>query len=926
MKKVISLFLLSALVFSFGSVFAQTGSDWKWQNPTPQGNTLRYVKIWDANTCYIVGFTGTFMKTTNAGVTWTFNHLAGRDLGPSGQKSSMYDAHFFNQNTGIAVGGGSGTAPLYGSGIVRTTNGGTTWDSVTVTPFVTSAIFYQVYFMNDNTGYAVGTTTPKLFKTTDAGLTWNGITTAPTTTLYDVYSPDSLNIIVSTTLGNVHKSTDAGATFSAAISTGVSATLYKMEFADANTGFVSGTVSAFRYTTDAGLTWTTPSNTGLVAAATFYDMDIRSSVVGGSAKLNEGFEDAVFPPAGWTTKSRLGLVIWARSLNLPHTGIASAFNSYETTGGDQWLVTKQINSIAATDSLKFWWKNAFSSAYPPDSIIIRVSTTDTAVASFSNVVARLDGSTMPNVWTEFKYALTSFAGQNIYIAFQHTNTDGNGGYLDDVTVGPVSAPTTQSIIFLTGNNTNIYKSTNMGAMWDTVGFLGFSQPWTSTYYASDFSPTGDSLVTVGALGLINRRLNVLNRTSYTNPVRVGTVYDIWVQGLGVGNAIAVGASSIAGSVFDQISRSTNGGITWSIVPYSTTSRTSFNDIEMIDDNTGYACGTLGAIYKTVNAGANWDSVSTGGVISATYNLAKLEFINANTGWVFSKTTPVVDSSTIFKTTNAGVTWTSQRLSPVFAATYSYQVYSAYMLDANTGYCLNYTPRPYKTTNGGVTWDSMSLIDNYSVYLYGIEMFNANTGYIVGGGGRFYKTTNAGALWDTISVPSRNYSFYALDFINQNIGMVSASSGVTYYTSNGGANWILKNTNSTATMYGCQLLPNTMSYSVGSTATIFKNSTIFTGVAGSVTETPTSFALMQNYPNPFNPTTTISFALPKLAVVTLKIYDVAGREVMRLVNNQQFGAGVQKMQFNGSTLSSGVYFYSLIVDNNLVDTKRMVLVK
>jgi photosystem II stability/assembly factor-like uncharacterized protein len=221
---------------------------------------------------------------------------------------------------------------------------------------------------------------------------------------------------------------------------------------------------------------------------------------------------------------------------------------------------------------------------------------------------------------------------------------------------------------------------------------------------------------------------------------------------------------------------------------------------------------------------------------------------------------------------------------------------------------------------------MSIIDNYGGNLYGIEMLNANTGYIAGTNGHIYKTTNAGVLWDTISVPSRNYSFYAVDFLNVNIGMIAGSSGVTYYTSNGGADWILKNTNSTATMYGCQLLPNTMSYSVGSTATIFKNSTIFTGVAGSVTETPTSFALMQNYPNPFNPTTTISFALPKLAVVTLKIYDVAGREVMRLVNNQQFGAGVQKIQFNGSTLSSGVYFYSLIVDNNLVDTKRMVLVK
>ena len=100
----------------------------------------------------------------------------------------------------------------------------------------------------------------------------------------------------------------------------------------------------------------------------------------------------------------------------------------------------------------------------------------------------------------------------------------------------------------------------------------------------------------------------------------------------------------------------------------------------------------------------------------------------------------------------------------------------------------------------------------------------------------------------------------------------------------------------------------------------------TGIAGNETGLPMSYKLEQNYPNPFNPTTTIKFALPKTAVVSLKIYDVAGREVMRLINSQSMNAGYQTQFFNGSMLSSGVYFYSLIVDNNLVDTKKMVLIK
>ncbi len=54
--------------------------------------------------------------------------------------------------------------------------------------------------------------------------------------------------------------------------------------------------------------------------------------------------------------------------------------------------------------------------------------------------------------------------------------------------------------------------------------------------------------------------------------------------------------------------------------------------------------------------------------------------------------------------------------------------------------------------------------------------------------------------------------------------------------------------------------------------------------------------------------------------------MVGREVMTLFNNQQFNAGITKYLFNGSNLASGIYFYSLVVDNNLISTKKMVLVK
>jgi hypothetical protein len=95
--------------------------------------------------------------------------------------------------------------------------------------------------------------------------------------------------------------------------------------------------------------------------------------------------------------------------------------------------------------------------------------------------------------------------------------------------------------------------------------------------------------------------------------------------------------------------------------------------------------------------------------------------------------------------------------------------------------------------------------------------------------------------------------------------------------------------------------------------------------------PKVFTLEQNYPNPFNPSTVISYQLPVSSEVSLKIYDVLGRELQTLVNTRQ-DAGRYQAQFNAASLSSGVYFYRLSVNGatngaqNFVQTKKMMLVK
>jgi hypothetical protein len=91
-----------------------------------------------------------------------------------------------------------------------------------------------------------------------------------------------------------------------------------------------------------------------------------------------------------------------------------------------------------------------------------------------------------------------------------------------------------------------------------------------------------------------------------------------------------------------------------------------------------------------------------------------------------------------------------------------------------------------------------------------------------------------------------------------------------------------------------------------------------------TEVPASYSLSQNYPNPFNPTTNIKFAVSKAGFASLKVYNLAGKEIATLVN-QNLSVGTFEYKFDASNLSSGIYFYTLNV-NGFTETKKMMLIK
>jgi len=152
-------------------------------------------------------------------------------------------------------------------------------------------------------------------------------------------------------------------------------------------------------------------------------------------KLNEGFENVTFSPDGWTRFNELGSKQWVRSTAQFRTGVASAYMDYETTGGIDWLVTRRFTP-GASDSLTFYVRKQFTSPYPPDSMVVYISTTDSLTSSFTTELARIDVSTLTNsTWIKYTIPLNAYAGQVSWVAFKHLNTDGNGCWLDDVSVG-----------------------------------------------------------------------------------------------------------------------------------------------------------------------------------------------------------------------------------------------------------------------------------------------------------------------------------------------------------------------------------------------------------------------------------------------------------------------------------------------------------
>ena len=300
---------------------------------------------------------------------------------------------------------------------------------------------------------------------------------------------------------------------------------------------------------------------------------------------------------------------------------------------------------------------------------------------------------------------------------------------------------------------------------------------------------------------------------------------------------------------------------------------------------------------------------------------------------------VGDNGTVIYSTNNGWTWNPKN----FPANVNLNDIECNLSDTNHIRVVGDDFTSYYSTDGGNTWIDDSLYNKTSdLEIPGVDLsaggpdlnstqfLDDNTGYITGEFGVVFKTTNGGTNFASSFIPGVG-SITDMHFITADSGFIVSDMGQVRVTDNGGANWY--NDTAASNLFGGSRI-NSIS-SRGEWGTVNANDgkyfivardsiSVISSIEPISSEVPGVFSLYQNFPNPFNPVTNIRFSLVRAGDVSLKVYDITGREVSTLLNERKT-PGDYVASFSGAGLSSGIYFYSLTA-GGYRETRKMLLIK
>ena len=256
-------------------------------------------------------------------------------------------------------------------------------------------------------------------------------------------------------------------------------------------------------------------------------------------------------------------------------------------------------------------------------------------------------------------------------------------------------------------------------------------------------------------------------------------------------------------------------------------------------------------------------------------------------------------------------------------------------DSNVLYVGTDDGRVWMTKTGGANWIAIDdSLPNRWVTRVAIDPDSSHIAYVTLSGfnvydfgSHIYRTTNFGASWKNIAgnLPDIPINDIVIDPQYNNHLYIATDLNVMF-TTNLGETWQIPGENfPDVSVHDLAIHSATrtlVAFTHGRSALAFH---LVTGVREEISGMPQKFSLEQNYQNPFNPQTTIRFSLQATGNVTLKFYDILGKEVATLMNNETMQAGKHSVLFSGDKLPGGIYFYRLTA-GTFSETKKMVLMK
>lgn len=343
-------------------------------------------------------------------------------------------------------------------------------------------------------------------------------------------------------------------------------------------------------------------------------------------------------------------------------------------------------------------------------------------------------------------------------------------------------------------------------------------------------------------------------------------------------------------------KTTDNGQNWLSVNNISTNPIKWIGVLPFNPNEIYAIDVLGlgggryfnTLYKSTDSGNSWKiSGSFPGSSHGSEITFAFDLIDSTNLYVIVDDR--LNSLYLFKSTDKGENWFYVSSPPIFPR----EIYTDYLIYDR----VYLTPSPYASYNGGLSWfkaDSGITDTSYYLSFYQDKISNDFLFMLKSDGLYFSKN-------DTI--------YWNITEGSGTLPLIMGASGFPYYNQN------LKN------VYIDDIAKKIY---VGTAMGIFRTDLVTT-LPNEENLFPNDISLEQNYPNPFNPVTIIRYQLPNRNRVSLYIYDLLGRKVKILIDNEEKDAGTHEIEFDASILASGIYLY-VLYSNSKVLSKKMTLIK